>query len=350
VDIIRELWNGLTDHDQSKFHTGKKVVEIQSMQDGVQVSCEDGTSYEGSIVIGADGTHSIVRQQMRNLALEASPEAEVNEAKPFVAEYKGLWCTVRPHPEFEVGKTFETHGKDVSIQLFNRHEMSFMFLYERLEKPTRERTSYTEADIESFAGKWGEMAVTKSMKVKDIFAAKIKVGMTNIDEGFVKHWSWERLVLVGDAVRKYAPNNGTGYNNGIQDIVVLTNELHRALTSSPDNESLSQNQLTTVFSQYQSIRLAPTESALSVSKMVIRLGTWNNWLYSLFDYYLMPMIPALATMRLNKLSLDIMSKAYVLDFVSGEEPLEGKIPWAHRIPAPKTKDATVLGDEPLRRE
>jgi 2-polyprenyl-6-methoxyphenol hydroxylase-like FAD-dependent oxidoreductase len=344
VDILRELFYGLTGKDKSKFQTSKKVADIQSIQDGVQVSCDDGTTYEGSIVIGADGVHSIVRQKMRSLALEASAKAEVNDTKPFVAEYKILWCSIPPRPEFKKGTTFETHGKNVALQLFNRDEGCFLFLYERLAEPTKERTFYTQADIESCAERLTEMAVTGNLKVKDLFPTRYNAGMANLEEGYLHHWSWERIVLVGDAVRKYAPNNGTGYNNGIQDVVVLANELHRALSSSPDGDSLSQEQLATVFSQYQSLRFVPTEKALTASKMMIRTSTWNNWFYWLMDWYILPTIPSLTTSRINKLSLDFVSKSYVLDFISGEEPFEGTIPWAHRIPARKPKDATLLED------
>lgn len=50
---------------------GKRVSRIDHSQNGVVVKCKDGTSYEGSVVIGADGCHSTVRQEMwRSMDIE----------------------------------------------------------------------------------------------------------------------------------------------------------------------------------------------------------------------------------------------------------------------------------------
>ena len=46
----------------------------------------------------------------------------------------------------------------------------------------------------AMAEKWGHLAVGEKLTVKDVFAQRYHAGMTNLEEGILKHWSWGRLV------------------------------------------------------------------------------------------------------------------------------------------------------------
>lgn len=43
---------------------GKSVQRIDQGKTHVTVTCSDGTSVEGDVVVGSDGTYSLVRRQM----------------------------------------------------------------------------------------------------------------------------------------------------------------------------------------------------------------------------------------------------------------------------------------------
>ncbi|KAF8949044.1 hypothetical protein BGZ46_005223, partial [Entomortierella lignicola] len=47
-----------------KISMGKKVLRIKEESDKVTVNCSDNTTYYCSIVVGADGAYSAVRQSM----------------------------------------------------------------------------------------------------------------------------------------------------------------------------------------------------------------------------------------------------------------------------------------------
>jgi 2-polyprenyl-6-methoxyphenol hydroxylase-like FAD-dependent oxidoreductase len=67
--LLRNLYKSIL--DKTSILVGKRVSRIDYSQKGVVVQCKDGTSYEGTVVIGADGCHSIVRQEMwRNIDAE----------------------------------------------------------------------------------------------------------------------------------------------------------------------------------------------------------------------------------------------------------------------------------------
>lgn len=68
------LWEALPGRE-THVQTRKEVVSIEIHSAGVRVTCADGSVEEGSIVVGCDGAHSVVRQSMCDLRAEKKAEA-----------------------------------------------------------------------------------------------------------------------------------------------------------------------------------------------------------------------------------------------------------------------------------
>ena len=66
---MRSLYEQLG--DKSKIQLKKKVVGFRNEKDSVKVLCADGTEFEGSVIIGADGIHSKVREEMQKAGEKA---------------------------------------------------------------------------------------------------------------------------------------------------------------------------------------------------------------------------------------------------------------------------------------
>lgn len=296
------------------------------------------------MVIGADGVHSKVRQKMRELAIQVS-EPQVNEEKPYLSEYKVLWCTFPRQPCNEPGDTIEIHGKDVSLQCLNSQNRSWLFIYERLAQPTWERVSYSEEDVDGFAKRHGDLATGEQLKVKDVFPKRYTAGMSNLEEGIVKHWSWDRIVLVGDACHKFTPNQGLGYNNGVQDVVALVNELNRELSAEhrSGDAALPLESLSGVFSRYQAARMKLLRKDFNASAGWTRMSAWNNCINHILDRYVLPAIPKFDEFAITYFISGLVSKTLVLDFIESEEPFQGRVPWKKAMKAPQSKVTAQVG-------
>lgn len=286
-DLTKVLYESLPSKTQSNIITGKKVEDVIPNEDGVEVTCTDGSSYRGSVVIGADGAHSLIRERMRTLALKAN-ETEVNDEKPFLTTYRGFWLRMPTSDTgLQAGITSETHGPGATTQLFSGPDTTVMGLYERLESPTRSRARYTEEDQLALVERWGHLPLAPGGKLtlKEAFSRRTQSGLVNLEEGVVKHWSWDgRIVLAGDAAHKFTPSTGAGCNNGIVDVLALANELYRVVqeTASPNRSELA-----SAFNKYQSLRLEAVTAACSGSGQATASATWQTAVHKFIDKHVL---------------------------------------------------------------
>lgn len=334
AELIEAIYDGLSEEDKGRIHTNKKLENIEDTDGGVVVTCADGSTYEGSIVLGADGVHSQTRRLMRELALSKSPDAQVNEIEPFQHLYKTMWCSFPRQWKFSPGDHCISHGNKASLQFLNAQRRAWLFVYEKLDAPTTERVNFTEGDMAAFANRHAEMNIGDRLKVKDVFPLKTSGGMANLEEGILPHWSGGRIVLAGDACHKFTPNAGLGFNNALQDVVALVNELHGLLQPGDKNIAPSEKELSALFYRYQDARREGVLDDYNFSAHTTRLCAWPNTTYWLVDQYVIPAIPNFNNLMMKFKGSPAISKALCLDFVEGEEPFEGKVPWVNRIKKP----------------
>jgi len=76
-NILEVLYNNLK--EKSKILVGKNLTTVRQHASGVTVICEDGSSYVGDVLAGADGVNSKARSEMWRLADEEDPELVKND-------------------------------------------------------------------------------------------------------------------------------------------------------------------------------------------------------------------------------------------------------------------------------
>lgn len=294
-DLLQTLQCALPKHAQDKILTDKKVLEIRDAPNGVSVYCTDGTEIEGTFVIGADGAYSVVRECMRELALD-SCSLDVNEAKPFTTTYQALWVrfpTAGLPSCCKPGTAIETHGSEIATQLFIGEGTATVGVYRRLPEPTRQPSRYDEKDEIALVKEWGHLPLLKERGfcLKEAFEARLGSGLVSLEEGVLPQWSWNgRVVLVGDAAHKFTPSTGSGLNYGIIDVVCLINEIHDLSKRHCEDSQpwWHQSSLSSAFETYQQKRLNEVTAGCQQASGATAMATWTNVVLRLLDQYVLP--------------------------------------------------------------
>lgn len=328
AELVQSLYDQLPEELKPNVLTNKKVNNVQSDENGVKVFCEDGSVYEGDLVLGADGVNSHTRRVMRKLALQANPNAKWDPELPYTSTYRCMWASF-PRPTAP-GQGFETQTKDKSIMYLSGKDRSWIFLYEKLPEPTKERSFYTDEDVQAMAGRFADFHIDETLTVKDVFAERLTSGMSDLQEGICNNWGWRRIVLAGDSIHKACPNAGLGYQNGIQDVVSLVNHLRELVASSGPSNRPNVSSLEAMYEDYKTERWKPLGHDAVLSARVTRMHAWANFWYYLEARFLM--VPNFTdNFRDNWLIAPTTSKARAFNFLDAEEPFSGRVAWAHPL-------------------
>lgn len=62
--------------DKSRIHTAKRVTSVENFPTHATITATDGSQLQASIVVGADGVHSVVRRAINALAPSLEPPAD----------------------------------------------------------------------------------------------------------------------------------------------------------------------------------------------------------------------------------------------------------------------------------
>lgn len=195
--FARTLLQGLENSDRH-VKTNKRLTNVINRPDGVTAEFADGTSEEGSIVIGCDGVWSAVRDQMCNQAPEGLFDQSPN---PFEAPYTGVFART-PKPEgLEPGRTINVYQPDKQVQVFTSPTEAHIITYQRIP-PSKERTYFGQNNAEDSVKPWRDIPVAENVTFGDLWRKKYAGGAANFDEGVLRWWHWNRMVLIGDAAHK----------------------------------------------------------------------------------------------------------------------------------------------------
>lgn len=300
------------------------MIDITSNDEVALVRCADGSTYEGTMVLGVDGVHSKARQAMLQLAAASNTGADWALEKPFQSTYRCLWFSV-PRPTAP-GEVYDTQLTDRSIMYNTGKDRGWVFLYEKIALDKTEHDArYTDKDIGAMVARFQDYPITEKLKVKDVFSQRTSCGMSNLDEGIMKQWSWGRVVLAGDACHKFTPNAGLGFQNGIQDVVALCNGLHRQFCA---KSQITLDDLTEVFEAYQKQRFDAVRFDFKISAGMTRMQAWANIAYSLMSRFLAGLW-IWDYIMLNWLISPAIRSSLTLDFITTEDPYRGTHAWKY---------------------
>lgn len=191
---------------------GTSFSSLESGDDGVQVSFTDGRQQRYHLAIGADGLQSRVRDTL-------FPDAP----KP---RYTGQtsWRAVVPRPaDLTRAMMAMGPGAKAGLNPVSKEQM-YLFVTEARTQPDRISDDALAPELRRilapFGGRIGEirdaLGAGSQIVYRPFFALLLP-----------RPWHRARVVLIGDAVHATTPHLASGAGIGVEDAIVLAQELER---------------------------------------------------------------------------------------------------------------------------
>lgn len=211
--------------DKSKVLTSKRVADVEHSNNGVTVRCEDGSVFEGDIVVGADGIHSKIRNLMQQHMEKIAPGSSMKDAKAISCEYNcifGFGNLVNGGKGQNLSESHRTYTKDYSTLSFVGDGKLFWFLFTKLDKRYHgtDIPRYTKEDMEEAAKAFFKIPMTDTIKYEQVWEQRTIANMLCIEEMTLENWTSDRFVILGDSAHKVSdimPTSPTATDDIIDD-------------------------------------------------------------------------------------------------------------------------------------
>jgi 2-polyprenyl-6-methoxyphenol hydroxylase-like FAD-dependent oxidoreductase len=190
---------------------GKTVTDLRTRDDHVAVTCSDGSRRRAALVVGADGTRSVVRPFVLGEGLEPRYNGQSAFRVSIPREPEIDQIVLQAGPAGMAG--FVPIGQ----------ELAYLFLnvtWDRSLRPASgELLDILLAMLAPFGGLTG--------RVRDLYIDNPSAIVFRPEEYLIAPAPWHRgrIVLLGDAVHSVTPHLGQGAAQAIEDGVVLADEL-----------------------------------------------------------------------------------------------------------------------------
>ena len=194
------------------LHLNAKCVEIRESADSVTALFEDGRSVTSDVLVGADGTHSVVRKHVLGHSTERRYVGYVN--------WNGLVPASADLAPEETWVIYVGNHQRASLMPVGGNRLYF-FLDVPLEKGEPGAPEQHRAELQEHFKGWAEPVQALLRQIDPL-----KTNRTEIhDIEPLKRLVRGRVALLGDAAHSSAPDLGQGGCQAMEDADVLTRYL-----------------------------------------------------------------------------------------------------------------------------
>jgi FAD-dependent urate hydroxylase len=195
-----------------KVQLNCKCVAIEQNSHSVTAIFENGHRATGDVLIGADGTHSIVRQYVLQQPPERQYVGYVN--------WNGL---VDASEDLAPADTWAIYvGEHKRASMMPVGDDRFYFFFDvPLPKGTVSTPADYRAELTSFFKGWAAPVQTLIQRLDPLKTNRVEIH----DIPPLEHFVRDRVALLGDAAHSTAPDLGQGGCQAIEDAEVLTRYL-----------------------------------------------------------------------------------------------------------------------------
>ncbi|KAJ5425430.1 orotidine-5'-phosphate decarboxylase [Penicillium sp. CMV-2018d] len=269
-----------------RLHLGTKVVSFEQTKTGVRVHTGAGLYHDGDLVVGADGVHSVTRDEMWRLS-GFSPQ---HKRKQMLVHYACAFGISSPLPNLPAGKqiTCYNHGWSI-LSVVGKHGRIYWFLFYKLDR----NYNYMGAprvsveDVKERCTALSQEPFWEEITFGDLWAARERFNVTTVEEYVLQEWTWGNLICIGDSAHKIAPHTGQGANCAMEDAAALATSLEHLLRGrvwkAPSSTELEQ-----ALKSFACVRRARMDSVAYGSRMAMRCQALDGVFRRLFARYYFP--------------------------------------------------------------
>ncbi|KAI1308396.1 hypothetical protein EDD11_004325 [Mortierella claussenii] len=271
-----------------KISMGKKVLRTEEKDNKVIIHCADNSTYDGDILVGADGAYSGVRQSLYK-QLDQRDLLPKEDLENFSIGYVSMVGVATPKDSEKYPQLSDQHARFSKVLggdsrgwgVFNVADKQACWALSIQLNPEEARVQQfrnsewgpesNEVMIKEFqdypcpwGGTMGELIEATPKKL---------ISKVFIEEKLFKTWYHGRTVLIGD-----------GAVNAMQDAVVLAN----CLFNMPDTTTAS---LTAAFEEYVRQRYHRADAQIQRSKTMGKITAGQTWTERFIRYVMLNYMP-----------------------------------------------------------
>lgn len=185
---------------------GAECIAVDQSPDGVRMTLHDGRTVDGSLLIGADGLHSVVRSELWG---DMPPRYSGSGTWRALVDFSD--------PSLPLGHGFEALGPGLRFGMIQMAPRRAYIFAETLA-PQDWRSDDSKAWLTERFARWHQPipAVIATIDPDALFYTPI------YDRPPLRQWSRGRITLLGDAAHPSTPHLGQGACLAIEDAWVLT--------------------------------------------------------------------------------------------------------------------------------
>ncbi|KAG0371914.1 hypothetical protein BGX24_000998 [Mortierella sp. AD032] len=351
--VARPLFHGLLldQVPKEKILYNKRVQNIFEENNKVRIEITDGSSYEGDILVGADGAYSRVRQNMfEHLLKQGKLPKTDQEDLPFRCT-----CLVGQTDKLDLEVFYQLKDRNYPfistmcddkpflLTLFTTAQDTICWVLIRFHDNYSTKSAQEKDFRKENNSEWGPVAAesmcdeTKdipitlgdgNMTMADMFdrTPKDRMSLVMLEEKIFETWYYGRTVLLGDACHKLHPSGGQGAITAMHDSIALANLIY-ALPSNTNTD------IQKSFSEYHAERYPPAVAAFNGSQFTSRIR--NRGLLGALTLGLAKYMPAWVW---RMMLANVVKNRPSIGFLPRVEP-RGSIPAAL---SPSTEKARVV--------
>jgi 2-polyprenyl-6-methoxyphenol hydroxylase-like FAD-dependent oxidoreductase len=200
----------------ARVRLGCTFTAIQPDTDGVDVTFSNGARGRYDLVVGADGLNSTVR----GAVFPDAPQPRYSG--------QGVWRAVLPRPD-EVQHTMMWVGPKVKVGV-NPVSKSHLYLFVTEDRPVNERVA-PETFLPALKALLSPFSASLVQQLREQLDERSLIIYRPLEGLLVPQpWYRGRVVLIGDTVHATTPHLASGACIGIEDGIVLAEELGRGAT------------------------------------------------------------------------------------------------------------------------